>query len=215
MTTQQTTENKKNKWLYAGIGLLAFLLVVQTGAFVYYLTARDKNEAARKNPAAHEPAYRQPAARRADPFSSYTRDPFFQNPFRSMMRMEDQMNRLFSGLSADNAIGGFVPSIDIEEKPDQYIVRSDLPGLQKDKIDVTIQGNLLTIQGVRKEIAESGDDGSGFYAQERSYGSFARTVTLPGPVKEEKIWASYKEGVLTITLPKAENSGETGKINIQ
>jgi len=109
----------------------------------------------------------------------------------------------------------FTPAVDLEETKDAYIVKSDLPGLEKDKIDLTVKENVLTIEGVRETTNKTEDQKSGYYAQERSYGSFARSLSLPGPVDESKIVADYKNGVLTITLPKAPGQKDVQKVAIQ
>lgn len=102
-----------------------------------------------------------------------------------------------------------------EEKNSFYILRVDLPGLDKDKINITVRGTLLTVQGVRASESESQDDEQGFYAKESSYGSFSRTLTLPGPVAEGRIDAKYENGVLTITLPKVEGGKTTKRVPVQ
>lgn len=109
----------------------------------------------------------------------------------------------------------FTPAVDLEETKDAYIVKSDLPGLEKDKINLTVRENILTIEGVRQAANETRDQKSGYYAQERSYGSFARSLGLPGPVDESKIVAEYKNGVLIITLPKAPGQKDAQKVAIQ
>ncbi|MFA5168617.1 MAG: Hsp20/alpha crystallin family protein [Candidatus Omnitrophota bacterium] len=109
----------------------------------------------------------------------------------------------------------FTPAVDLEETKDAYIVKSDLPGLEKDKIDLTVKENVLTIEGVRETTSQTQDQKGGYYAQERSYGSFARSLSLPGPVDESKIVAAYKNGVLTITLPKVPGQKDAQKVSIQ
>jgi HSP20 family protein len=109
----------------------------------------------------------------------------------------------------------FTPAVDLEETKEAYIVRSDLPGLEKDKIDLTVRENILTIEGAREITNETQNPQNGYYAQERSYGSFARSVPLPGPVDDSKIAAEYKNGVLTITLPKAPGQKAEQKVAIQ
>lgn len=109
----------------------------------------------------------------------------------------------------------FTPAVDLEETTEAYIVRSDLPGLEKDKINLTVRDNILTIEGIRQSLSEKEDAASGYYAQERSYGSFARSLQLPGPVDDAKITADYKNGVLTITLPKAGGQKAVQKVPIQ
>ena len=98
---------------------------------------------------------------------------------------------------------------------DVNIVRSDLPGLEKDKISVTVENNVLTVQGMRQTSSEADDKNRGFYSQERSYGSFSRSFNLPGPVDDSQINADYKNGVLTITLPKIAPAKNAQKVAIQ
>jgi HSP20 family protein len=121
---------------------------------------------------------------------------------------------LFQNMPQDTGFD-FTPAIDLEETKDAYVVKSDLPGLEKDKINITVKENLLTIEGVRETTNKTEDQKNGYYAQERSYGSFARSLSLPGPVDESKIAAVYKNGVLTITLPKAQGQKDAQKVAIQ
>ncbi|WP_246845864.1 Hsp20/alpha crystallin family protein [Bdellovibrio sp. ZAP7] len=94
----------------------------------------------------------------------------------------------------------FSPSVDIEEKENAYIVTTDLPGFKKEDIKIEMADNVLTISGER--IKEAGDK----KYSERSWGKFQRTFSLPVHVAGDKIEASYKDGVLEVTLPKAENA---------
>lgn len=155
---------------------------------------------------------RSPSARNYAPANNNPQG--FDQAFDAMQRLQDRMNHLFDTallygppaidhlMSADQNFG-FAPAIDLQETPDSYVVKSDLPGLDKSKINITVEGNLLTIQGQRENVEEKKDDQTGFVTQERSYGSFSRTLNLPGPVDETKIVAGYQNGVLTVQLPKA------------
>ena len=152
------------------------------------------------------------------------------DPFSAMEEMQNHMNRLFNSAlrhgpsiadslsSFQNSLLGdfdFSPAIDIQETKDAYILRGDLPGLQKDKIDVVVKGDILTLKGIRESGRETKDDSNGYFTQERSYGSFMRTVTLPGHVDETKVKANYENGVLTITLPKLNEEPVDQKVPIQ
>ena len=96
------------------------------------------------------------------------------------------------------------PAIDVAEKEDAVLVRAEVPGMKPEEIDISVYGNTLTISGEKKEAKEEhGDD---FYHVESSYGSFRREVLLPTDVEEGKIEAVCKDGVLSITLPKAEKN---------
>ena len=157
-------------------------------------------------------------------------DPFWTDAFTSLDELEERMNRLFdsfmvsshygfpkgnSFLGSQNDLLDFVPTVDLEEKEDHYLVKVDLPGLEKDKIDIKASGQLLTISGIRQNSSQSQDDHSGVFTQERSYGSFSRTISLPGLVEEYGIKAAYENGVLTVTLPKAAENKDSKKIAVQ
>lgn len=106
----------------------------------------------------------------------------------------------------------WTPRMDVSENKDSYMVTTDLPGLNKKDINVSIQDNVLTIKGERKEVEKNKDENSHF--EERYYGTFQRSVTLPGKIDEKKVNAEYKDGVLKLTLPKAEET-KTKQIEIQ
>ncbi len=120
--------------------------------------------------------------------------------------MDDWFESFFRGL--DRPLGFFGqrawPAIDIAERDDTVLVRAEVPGLKPEEIDISVYGDTLTISGEKKESKE--DQGDGFYHLESSYGSFRREVVLPTDVDETKIEAVCKDGVLSITLPKAEKS---------
>lgn len=128
------------------------------------------------------------------------RDPF--TAFR------EEMNQLRTRLMGDEAEGWFagaaVPALDLSETDTAIDVRMDLPGITAKDIDIQVNGNLLTVSGERKEEKE--EKGKTFHRVERSYGNFSRSVTLPCAVAESEIAAEYKDGVLTIKLPKSEES---------
>lgn len=98
----------------------------------------------------------------------------------------------------------WAPRADMSETEDKYIVHMDLPGISKKDVKVNIEDNMLTISGERK--VDETEKGENFYRRERAHGSFYRSFTLPKPVKEGQIEATFKEGVLTINIPKSEKS---------
>lgn len=104
----------------------------------------------------------------------------------------------------------WLPSVDISENKDSYIVKAELPGLDAKDVDVSLSGDLLTIKGERKKETEEKDENH--YRSERYYGSFQRVFRLPSSVKSDKIEATFDKGVLKITLPKIE---ETKKKEIE
>ncbi len=95
---------------------------------------------------------------------------------------------------------GWVPSIEVFEKEDKFVVRAELPGMKEDDIDISVVGDTLTLRGERK--AESEVKEEDYYCCERSYGSFSRSITVSSNVDAKKIEASYEDGVLEVTLPK-------------
>jgi len=96
----------------------------------------------------------------------------------------------------------WAPAVDIFEKDHDLVIRAELPGVNKDDIDVGIEDGVLTLRGERKREAEV-EDGSA-YRLERVYGAFTRSFTLPTTVDASKIEAAYKDGVLQVTVPKLE-----------
>jgi HSP20 family protein len=172
-------------------------------------------QAPAQNPFYQAPQTQVQSAAAQDPFAAMRQDPFFDDAFFSLGRLTQQMSQLFENMGGMGPMdSSFMPAVDMEETKNAYIVRSDIPGLDKDKIDVSVHGNLLTLRGVRETGSEHKDDRSGYYSQERSYGSFSRSMMLPGPVDESKITADYKNGVLTVTLPKSEPDKGTNKIAV-
>jgi HSP20 family protein len=94
------------------------------------------------------------------------------------------------------------PALDFSETPKEYLVRLEIPGVTRDDLDVSLDGNLLTLSGKREfNKAEKGED---FLWEERIEGRFVRTLRLPGPVQDTKIEALYNEGILTVKIPKLE-----------
>lgn len=111
----------------------------------------------------------------------------------------------------DQAFGGslgarvWVPAMDVAEKHDAYVVQAELPGLAPDQVDVSFEKNVLTIRGTKPASFDSKSDGElRIFAAERVSGSFERSVRLPEFVDAERISASFNNGLLTITVPKAE-----------
>jgi HSP20 family protein len=96
---------------------------------------------------------------------------------------------------------GWAPAIEVFEKEDKFVVKAELPGMKEEDIDVSVVGDTLTIKGERK--AESEVKEEDYYCCERSYGSFSRSIALPSSVDAKKIGASYEDGVLEVSLPKA------------
>jgi HSP20 family protein len=134
--------------------------------------------------------------------------------FRSMPK--DFGTEIF-GEDFDGAMG-FSTAMDVQEDKDKIVVKCDLPGMEKDKIEVTIKGNQLTIKGTRETVKEErkDDQGNKIILNERSSGGFARTITLPPNAEPDKITSKYENGVLEIVVPKtAKDEPEEKKIIIK
>ncbi|UCG30706.1 MAG: Hsp20/alpha crystallin family protein [candidate division WOR-3 bacterium] len=126
-------------------------------------------------------------------------------PFRDMLSLRADMDRLFSSLfggTYEEREGLWAPIVDIEEDNDNITVKAEIPGMSKDDIKVSVQSNILTITGERKHESETKT--KTFHRVERSYGKFSRMITLPTDVDSDKVKANYKDGILSITLPKPE-----------
>jgi HSP20 family protein len=120
--------------------------------------------------------------------------------------MDDWFESFLGGLERPWGLFGqrVWPAVDLAEKDGAILVRAEVPGLKPEDIDISVYGNTLTISGQKKESQE--DQGDGFYHVESSYGSFRREIALPADVEGGKIEAVCKNGVLSITLPKAAKS---------
>jgi HSP20 family protein len=102
--------------------------------------------------------------------------------------------------------GELFPNVDISETPQQYNIRAEIPGMKKEDIKISINKNCLTMSGEKKE--EKKTDGEKFHRMESYYGSFQRSFVLPDGIKADKVEAGFKDGVLTVTVPKSEETKE-------
>src|SRR5581483_3443687 len=132
-------------------------------------------------------------------------------PARELTTLRDRMDRLFSdvfgrawgdqeGLSS----GVWVPPVDVYETDNHIVLKADLPDVNQDDVDISVQNNTLTIKGERKMEKEVKE--KNYYRMERSYGTFSRSFTLPPTVDSDKIEGTFENGVLKLTLPKREES---------
>src|ERR671921_2908642 len=131
-------------------------------------------------------------------------------PSRDLKPLQDEVNRLFStnfsrGFSDEGiARGAWMPNVDIYENKDQIVLEAELPGMNREDFDLSIENNTITLRGERR--FEKKDDGDNYHRVERSYGTFTRSFTLPQTVSSEGATAEYKNGVLRVTLPKREET---------
>ena len=127
------------------------------------------------------------------------------DPFREMLALRNTMERLLD--SAVNSTSTLQPAtlglaLDVAESENEYVVKTSLPGINLNDLEITYSNNTLTIKGEVREEQELEE--ARYHLRERSHGSFARSITLPAGVESDKIEANYEAGVLTLRLPKAE-----------
>jgi len=119
--------------------------------------------------------------------------------FGRLANLQDELDRLF-----ESPLTGWAPALDVHEDKDSFSIRVELPGMRCEDIEVSLQDGALVISGERKE--EKVTEGTEVHRQERFYGRFSRALTLPSAVAGDKVKAQYKDGILTVTLPKAEEA---------
>ena len=140
---------------------------------------------------------------------------------RPMGSLQREMNRLFEDFFSRDffvepfrGMGEFRPAMDVSETDDMIVIKAELPGLESRDVEVSLNGDVLTLKGEKREEKE--EKTKSFHRVERSYGSFERSVRLPAGVKPDKVDASFKNGVLTVQLPKAEEAKRKSvKINVE
>lgn len=139
-----------------------------------------------------------------DPFSLFRRE------------MDSLMENFFRGVEGgafESRLGVFSPKVDVTEGEKEITVSAELPGMDEKDIELSLTKDSLTIRGEKKQEKE--EKTTDYYRTERSYGSFVRAIPLPVEIDEEKVEASFKKGLLTVTLPKTEKAvKETKKIPI-
>lgn len=126
-------------------------------------------------------------------------------PWTGMTALKKEMDRLFERVWEGDvpdwpSFGEWAPKIDVSDTKDVLVVKAEVPGIDPKEIEVTVQDEILTIKGEKKEEKEEKDEHR--YRAERSYGAFARAIRLPAPVQAGKASAAFKNGVLTVKLPK-------------
>lgn len=127
------------------------------------------------------------------------------SPLAQLDTLRNEINRIFeapfAGHGASEAFNSWAPALDLYEDKDNLVVTAELPGMIKEDIDISLHDGALTIAGERKEEKQYGEKET--QRAERFYGRFQRTVTLPKAVSPGDVKAAYKDGILTVTLPKA------------
>ena len=129
-----------------------------------------------------------------------------RDPFGDLFGLHRDLDRLFNvaSYSGEQDVLGWAPAIDFYEEDDQYVVKADLPGLNKKDVNVSLEDDVLTITGERRDEREEKE--TTYYRTERVSGSFRRVFRLPAAVNEKKAKARFTDGVLEISIPKAEEA---------
>ncbi len=130
------------------------------------------------------------------------------DPWRDIADMRTTFNRLFgettpgTTIAGHTAAGSWMMPVDIAETPDGFLVKAELPGMKPEEIEITVADNQVTLKGQRTEARE--DKGVNYIRSERRLGSFYRSFALSAPVDDTRVTATYRDGVLEVSLPKSE-----------
>jgi len=130
-----------------------------------------------------------------------------RNAFDELNRMRRQMDQLFDSMSTGSQISyrsGVFPAVNLTEDSEAYYVRAELPGLKADMLEIEATGKKVSITGQR-QIPSAGQNAK-YHRRERESGRFSRVITVPGDIESAKVEASLSNGILTVTLPKAEEA---------
>lgn len=135
-------------------------------------------------------------------------------PARELDSLQSDVNRLFDSFfgrreagQAANGPGRWVPAMDLVETEDHLVLRADLPGLEREDVEIEVKDGVLTVSGERR--SEHEEKGEGYHRVERSFGRFSRSLGLPRDVKAEDVEASFENGVLEVKVPKPEERKPT------
>jgi HSP20 family protein len=134
-------------------------------------------------------------------------------------RLDRMFNQAFGDFLTPTGVGSedvstrrWLPAVDIRESDEALTLMAELPGLSREDVNITVENHVLTISGERKFEKDTKEEN--YHRIERAYGSFARSFTLPSNVKADQVQATFKDGVLTVSLPKVEEA-KPRKIAIQ
>ena len=136
-----------------------------------------------------------------------------RRPMRNLFGLHSEMGRIFGDLFAsqegetDAEESYWMPTVDVSETENDFEIRAELPGVSESDVNVSVTDNRLTVKGEKRQETET--DGKNYHRVERRYGSFQRSFTLPRNVETSNIKAGFQDGVLTLTIPKAEEAKPT------
>ncbi len=134
----------------------------------------------------------------------------WNDPFRELSTLQERLNRAFDSTLAPRGreeelfTGTWAPPVDIYETKEKTVLKAELPGFDESQIQLRFEDGILSLEGERKFEKETGDEN--YHRVERSYGKFVRSFTIPTNVDHEKIAASFANGILTVELPKREET---------
>jgi HSP20 family protein len=129
------------------------------------------------------------------------------DPLQELVAMSNRLNRTVNDPytpRTEAPVGAWAPPVDIFERQDQLVIRAEIPGVRKEDMDVRIENRVLTLHGERKQETDVNEANA--HRLERVFGAFTRSFSLPTTVDAAKITATYKDGVLEVTVPKAETA---------
>ena len=140
-------------------------------------------------------------------------DPYRVDPFRELEEISERFNRIVGRLPARHegereamTVADWVPTVDVVEDEKEYLIKAEIPEVDKKDVKVMVQDGVLTIQGERKKETEEKGNGKRYHRVERLYGKFVHSFTLPENADETKIQAEFKDGMLLVHLPKTEKA---------
>lgn len=201
-----------NQKIIIGVGVLLLVVIVMQSVFLFRLSGQVDQIS--QNPTAIDQSSNGSLSHPILPPDGSLFSPNNKgwDPFKEMQRMQNEMNKIFGNMRSQlhqspglGDIGNpfsFSPSVDIKEDDDRIIVTADIPGSDEYNINVKVEDEHLTISAKTKKSMEDKNKGNTFRS-ERFMGQFERSITLPAPVLAEKMKTDYKDGVLTVILPKA------------
>ena len=141
------------------------------------------------------------------------------DPFKELEDMSNRLNRIFGRPSVRTetgremlAVADWTPSADVSETDAAYLIKAEIPGVNKEDVKVTVQDGTLTLQGERK--MEKEEKGKKFHRIERSYGSFLRSFRIPEDADENSVKAEFKDGILNVTIAKTSKANKNKAIDV-
>lgn len=203
----------KNETVAALVAVLVIVLGIQ--AYMMFRLNDRLNQLSGQSIQAVSPQIKMPKLSKSIPPKSGPDDEFFKgrawNPYEEMQHMQDEMEQVFgeslSRFHMNTPLGSLSksPDVDLQDKPDHYLVTVNAPGADESSINVKLEDRILRISIKTEQAKEETDEKNGKYQyRERFVGEFQRVLTLPGPADAAKMKTDYRNGVLTITIPKAK-----------